>query len=528
MTLEEKIGQLFMVHVYGADINDRSSANVKGNRDVYGLDTIAEVIRTYKPGGVIYFQWTDNLHDLDQIARLSKDLQQLSLEATGTPLLIGIDQEHGVVRRIGPPLTEFPGSMALAAAGDPQLGFEAAYITALELTSLGINVNFAPVADVNVNPDNPIIGTRSFGDRASSVSEYVTQQVRGFAAGQIGASAKHFPGHGDTDVDSHTGLPRIGHTLQEIREIDLPPFQAAIDAGVDMIMTAHVVVPALDPSDRPATMSQAILTRLLREEMNFQGVIVTDALNMAGARVTFDPHRVPVEAIKAGADLLLMPPDFRVAFHAVLQAVASGEISEERIDESVRRILALKEKLSQSEPVQVGPQERTRHQHVAQTIAERSITTIRLDVQSWPVDPGQTGRVLVTGWGDDTVHQLADLLGQEGFDVSARPSGSHPGAGERDAVADLAPNHDLIIMLIHNARRSAGQLELAHRLAQSGVPIIFVLLDLPYDAPHLPPNGSIIATYGYRPVSLSALVRALIGDIETQGRLPVHVPGIAL
>lgn len=346
MSLEEKVGQLFMVHAYGAAVDALDPVIAGHNRELHGVDSWRELLQRYPVGGVIYFNDTHNIVDPAQVAALSNDLQRLALSwRVPVPLLVAIDQEGGVVQRIGEPATEFPGNMALAAVGDVDLAYQAARVIGTELRAMGINVNFAPVADVNVNPANPIIGVRSFGDRAPAVGEYVAAQVKGYRDAGVAAAAKHFPGHGNTDVDSHLGLPRIPHDREEVERIDLPPFRAAIAAGVDMIMTAHIVVPCLDPSDRPATLSEPILTGLLRDKLGFAGVIVIDALTMAGARQTFDPGRTAVEALRAGVDILLMPADLEEAYQSVLQAIRSGELSEARIDASVLRILQLKERL---------------------------------------------------------------------------------------------------------------------------------------------------------------------------------------
>ena len=226
---------------------------------------------------------------------------------------------------------------------------------------MGINWNFAPVADVNVNPANPVIGVRSFGENPRLVAGMTAAQTRGYTAAGVAGAAKHFPGHGDTATDSHTGLPVIDHTREEWEQLDRPPFQAAIDAGVPAIMTAHISVPALDPSGDPATLSEPIMTGILREEMGYDGVVITDALDMAGASATYGNDRVPVLALKAGVDMLLMPPEFDVAYNAVLDAVESGELTEERIDTSVRRILTLKQDLGIVDDPYVDPAEMPAH-----------------------------------------------------------------------------------------------------------------------------------------------------------------------
>lgn len=533
MTLEEKVGQLFMVHAYGTAIDAADPAVRAKNRELHGVDSWRALLAEYPVGGVIYFTSTGNIESPAQVAALSNDLQRAALgRRVPVPLLVAIDQEGGIVQRITDPATEFPGSMALAAAGDAKLAREAAFVAGVELRAMGINVNFAPVADVNVNPANPVIGVRSFGDRADRVAEYVAAQVRGYRDAGVAAAAKHFPGHGDTDVDSHSGLPRIPHTQDEVAAVDLPPFRAAIDAGVDLVMTAHIVVPSLDPSERPATMSAPILTGLLREQLGFGGVIVTDALTMQGAQQTFDLDRVAVEALRAGADLLLMPADLGGAYRAVLAAVQGGEIPEERIDASVMRILALKARLGLFaspfvDPARVGAVVGAlEHKAVAARIAAGSITLVRNADRLLPLDPQAFGRVLVTGWGQSTTAGLAAALAKEvpHLDVQVLATGAAPDEGLIEAAASAARAADLVVAVTSEAHIRPQQQALVRRLAASGTPLIVVSVGTPYDAAVFPEVATYVAAYGYRTVSLEALAAVLFGRAAPAGRLPVDVP----
>ncbi|MFC0862794.1 beta-N-acetylhexosaminidase [Sphaerimonospora cavernae] len=336
MSLEDKVGQLFFAVVYGSHAGSSS----KENRARYGVATPAEVVAKYRPGGVILFPWAGNVSDARQVAALTTGLRRASRK---TPLVIGVDQENGTVSRLGSVITKLPGAGAIGATGDPVNARDAARVTGKELRALGILLDFAPVADVNVDPGNPVIGPRAYGSDPRKVAVMVGAAVDGFHAAGVASVAKHFPGHGDTAVDSHTGLPVIKHSKAQWRRLDAPPFREAIEHGVDAIMTAHVVMPELDPSGDPATLSRPILTGLLRGELGFDGVITTDALGMAGVREKYGDAEVAVRAILAGADVLLMPPDLPKAYHAVLRAVESGRISEKRLDESVLRILRLKQ-----------------------------------------------------------------------------------------------------------------------------------------------------------------------------------------
>ncbi|MFI6476987.1 beta-N-acetylhexosaminidase [Nonomuraea sp. NPDC050663] len=320
MSVEEKVGQLLMPVLPGTAAD-------------------AKTIRKYHLGGVILFP--DNIKTVSQVVALTNGLQA----AGKMPMLIGTDQENGMVSRVGALMTKFPGASVIGDTGDPALARAVAEATGEELHALGINLDFAPVADVNVNPRNPVIGPRAYGDDPAKVSAMVAAAVKGFADSGVAATAKHFPGHGDTTTDSHTGLPVIKHTRKQWEKLDAPPFKAAIAAGIDAIMTAHIVIPSLDPSGDPATLSKPVLTGLLRGKLGFKGVISTDALNMEGVRTKYGDGEVAVRAVLAGADLLLMPPSLDKAYGSVLAAVKSGRISQQRLDESVTRLLQLRQKL---------------------------------------------------------------------------------------------------------------------------------------------------------------------------------------
>ncbi|WP_246239051.1 beta-N-acetylhexosaminidase [Acrocarpospora corrugata] len=335
MSVEEKVGQLFMPVLYGS----RADAPHQENQARFGVGSPAEVIEKYHLGGMILFPGTGNIVDAKQLAQFTAGLRAA---APDVPLLIGVDQENGLVSRLGDLVTKLPGAQTIGDTGKPANARAAAKITGTELRALGISMDFAPVADVNVNPRNPVIGPRAYGSDPGLVADMVSAAIKGFHDSGIAATAKHFPGHGDTATDSHTALPVIHHTRAEWDRLDAPPFRAAIASGVDAIMSAHIVMPRLDSSGDPATLSKKILTGLLRQELGFKGVISTDALNMDGVRKKYGDSEVAVRAILAGADILLMPPDLSKAYQAVLAAVDSGRITKTRLDQSVRRILKLK------------------------------------------------------------------------------------------------------------------------------------------------------------------------------------------
>ncbi|WP_417398528.1 glycoside hydrolase family 3 protein [Glycomyces mayteni] len=522
MSLEDKVGQLFMVYVHGESADTADPDAVASNLERLGAENGAAFVAAYRPGGVIYFDWANGLADPEQVARLSNGLQ----DASAVPLLIATDQEYGSVVRIGEPATQFPGAMPLGATRDTAAAEEAARIAGAELRAMGLNHNFAPDADVNVDPANPVIGVRSFGSDPDLVADFAAAQVRGYQAGGVAVSAKHFPGHGDTSTDSHADLPVITHTAEEWEAVDAPPFKAAIAAGTDMVMSAHLQFPALDDSLKPATLSPPILTGLLRERLGFTGVVVTDALDMQGVRTEYGDDRVPVLALLAGADLLLMPPDFPLAHRAVLDAVAAGELTEERIDESVRRILDLKHSrgiVDDPEADEGAAAEAVgtdANRAAAEDIADRSVTLLANDGTL----PLASGSVLVTGWGENTTQRLAAALSANGFQAEALTTGDDPDADAVAAAVAAAAGRDLVVVATRNVRAGSPQADLVAALLDGAAPVVTAAVGTPYDAAQLPGANASLAAYSYAAPSLAALAKVIAGAVEPTGTLPVDVP----
>ncbi|AXK35221.1 glycoside hydrolase family 3 protein [Streptomyces armeniacus] len=532
MSLEEKIGQLFVVEVYG---QSAGTAHAK-NRELYGVDTPADVLAKYQPGGVIYFdarRGPDNVREPRQMARLSNGLQR----ASRIPLIISTDQEGGsAVFRLAAPATLLPGNMALAATRSAADVQESARIIGTELASVGINQNYAPVADVNINPANPVIGVRSFGSDPALCSELVTAAVRGYHRGHVASAAKHFPGHGDTDTDSHHGLPEIRHTREELDRIDLPPFRAAIRRGVDTIMSAHIVVPALDPTGVPATMSHPIITGLLRRELGFDGLIVTDALDMQGASGEFPPDVAPVRALEAGCDQLVLAPEMDTAYGAVLDAVRSGRITRERVDESVERVLMHKLRrglfpfpyVSESRAVRtVGKRS---HLSTARQITDRTVTLVKND-GLLPLSAATARAVLVTGWDTTATKTLAEAVSaRPGQTAQALPTGAVPAQSAIDSAVAAAGSADLVVVSANAAAAGkedgAAQAALVKALMETGTPVVVVALRNPYDIRRFPDVPGYLTGYSHGAPSLESLVRALYGELNPGGSLPVAVASV--
>lgn len=521
MSLEQKIGQLFVAVGYGSTADAPHPSNTSST----GVDTIAEIVRTHHVGGLIYFVWSDNLQDIEQIATLSNDVQAAALDSTGIPLVISADEERGIVFRLPAPATPLPGQMALGATDSVAHARKAGDIIGAEVRAAGLHQAFAPVVDVNIEAQNPVIGVRSLGADPQAVARLARAQIRGIQGADCSAAAKHFPGHGDTATDSHLGLPIIDHSREELDALDLPPFVAAIDEGIDTIMTAHIVVPALDDSGVPATLSRPILTGLLREELGFEGVIVTDSLAMEGVRTLFGDDRVPVEAILAGADQMLMPPDLVVAIGGVRDAVAAGEITEERLDASVRRLLAQKLRRGLFDQAPVDPAAAAaalgteRSLRTAQKLADDSITLIADDADLVPLAAGSS--VLVTGSGTAAkLEVLTAALTELGLAATSL-AGASP---EQAAAAAADVDAVLVLTSASGFRPSTSQIALVQAVVASGTPVVHTALRNPYDVVHVGEVGASLATYGNTDVSLRSLAKVLAGEVRATGSLPVPIP----
>ncbi|KOU67339.1 beta-N-acetylhexosaminidase [Streptomyces sp. MMG1533] len=539
MTLEEKVGQLFVTRVYGHSATAPDQADIDANLKELGVRTAAELIAEYRVGGIIYFTWAHNTRDPHQIADLSNGIQQASLEQPrGLPVLISTDQEHGIVCRVGKPAALFPGAMAVGAGASRSDARALGRVAGRELRAMGIRQNYSPVADVNVNPANPVIGVRSFGAEPDAVAGLVAAEVAGYQGSEVAATAKHFPGHGDTAVDSHYGFPVITHTRSQWEQLDAPPFRAAVRAGIDSIMTAHIMVPALDDSGDPATLSRPILTGILREELGYDGVVVTDSLGMEGVRTKYGDDRVPVLALKAGVDQLLNPPSLAVAWNAVLKAVQDGELTEARLDESILRVLRLKAKLRLFREPYVTQAQVTgtvgiaAHLAAADRIAERTTTLLVNEGRLLPLSRRTHRKVLVVGadpaspsgtTGPPT-GVLAGALTELGFTATALSTGTSPSGTTIAKAVAAAQDADAVVVGTYNVTATSAQKTLVEQLVATGRPVVAVAIRNPYDVAQLPSVPACLAAYSWTDVELRAAARVIAGRVAPRGRLPVPVP----
>lgn len=574
MSLEEKIGQMLMP--------DFRNWKKKGESSAKGLtemnDEVAGIIQKYRLGGVILF--AENVTGTEQTVRLTDGLQKASPDI---PLFITIDQEGGIVTRLESG-TNLPGNMAVGASSSSKNAFRSGKIIGKELVSLGINVNFSPVLDVNNNPDNPVIGVRSFSSKPELTSKLGIQMMKGLQDEQMIATAKHFPGHGDTAVDSHYGLPLVPHNEKRLRSVELAPFQKAIDAGIDMIMTAHVQFPAFDDTTYkskkdgedimvPGTLSKKVMTDLLRKDLGFKGVVVTDALNMKAVSDNFGQEEAVVMAVKAGVDIALMPAqvtsletekNLARVFEALLTAVKKGEIPIEQIDQSVERILRLKINRgiidhTGSEPLQkkikyalktVGS---NKHVKSERKMARESVTILKNDKSTLPFKPKKGDTVLILAPYEEQTAAIAKTISkikknikvvesrfaEKTFDEEIQKKideADYVITGSYVVKNDPVVNDGVIDDSIQDSSKWATAFpRAAMKYAQAnGKKFVLMSLRNPYDTANFEEAKAVIAVYGFkgyangrfRQPNIPAGVEVIFGKAKPKGTLPVDIPSV--
>jgi beta-N-acetylhexosaminidase len=529
MTLTEKVEQMFVSYAYGTSATAEDPTDVANNHALYGdsVDNGADLLAQYHLGGIIYFTWSNTLTDPQQIGALSNGLQQAALSGDDPiPVQISTDQEGGIVTRIGAPAAVSPGNMAIGATFDPISAFQQASVSGSELRAMGINVDDSPVVDVNTNPANSADGPRSFGDRPAMVSALAAAEVTGYQNAGVAAQAKHFPGLGDTTVNTDDGIAVTNESRAQIMATDIPSFRAAIAAGVKSIMAAHIVAPALDPSGLPASLSKPIVTGLLRDTLHYNGVVITDSLS-AGALAGIPENQVILDAINAGDDELLMPAHVPADIQTVLAAVQDGTISQARIDQSVTRILTMKADLGLFTNPYTTVTKITStvgtpsHLNTMANIARHSITLLRNTNRTLPIAVGR--HVLVTGWGVGTTQTLADDLTADGLHVRRLWTGS-PNQATIDAAVAAAKTNDVTVVTTGNAWADPTQQQLVAALLAAGKPVVVASVEGPYDATYFPTVPNYVAAYDYQPNSLQALADVLVDKARPTGRLPVSIP----
>lgn len=526
MTLDEKIGQVMFAVAPGVFTNLESDAFQK----------IKDNIETYHVGGY-------HLEGGNPVtaALLISRMQQVAK----VPLLITADFEGGAGYQMAG-ATRLPRGMAIGATGDPRYAYDAAKLTAQEAKAMGYSVNFYPVVDVNNNPANPIINIRSFGESPQSVGEFGVAYAKGTQDAGIIATAKHFPGHGDTSVDSHLLMPVLNFDRARLNSTELPPFQAMIQAGVGAVMTAHISLPQLEKTPGvPASLSPVLSTDLLRKELGFRGLIFTDALPMHAITTSFGDDQAVVMAIKAGADVALEPVDVAKGFAALKAAVSRGEISQERLNDSVRRLLAAKAwaGLNAQRTPDLSQLDRLVGSRAAleksKEIIEHALTLVKDDKNALPLKLRDEDEVLLVNLMDASAPERGESPGatfaQEftkrhprTFYASVTPAASR---SEVELVRRLAQRYKTIVVScsirIAAYQGSFGlndlQQNLLGALASHNGPFVFALFGSPYLLNYLPDLPTYALAYEFYPGAEAAMVRAILGEIQFQGKLPVTV-----
>lgn len=534
MTLREKLGQMLMVSYFGAFHPAESPA----------YKEILQEVEANHVGGLIIMSARGPLGlRRSQVYPTAITLNDLQRRAK-IPLLVGADFESGTRMRLEEG-TSFPSPMAIAATGDPKFAYDAGKYTALEARAAGVHWIFAPDADLNDNPDNPIINIRSFGEDPKSVSAYVTQSIRGIEENGALATAKHFPGHGDVNVDSHLSLATVPGSREKLEGNELIPFRAAIQAKVSAIMPGHLAVPAFEPNPAtPATLSHNILTSLLREKLKFTGLIVTDALNMGGVTSIASPGEAAVRAVEAGVDVLLLPPVPDAAIAALENAVQSGRILESRINASVRRILAAKARLRLNKDRLVDIAQVSRNfarpefSSRAQEIADRGVTLLRNTPHLLPLDSTQPLRVLLVALSADP-----DRCPGETIEPEIRPRVDSLAVVRADAqyfpvsALRLPPpsSYDVAIaaLFVRVADRKGNvafpedHRAFVNELLAAGKPVVVAAFGSPYLISRFPQATTWVAQFSTNDVSQRAAARAIFGQVPIAGKLPLTIPETA-
>ena len=459
---------------------------------------------------------------------------------SAVPLLMVTDMESGPGMRLTGAATDIPPAMGLAAAGSDSLAFEVGRVIAAEGRAVGIHLNLAPVLDVNSNPLNPIINTRSYGEDPARVGRLAAAYVRGLHAGTMLAAGKHFPGHGDTRTDSHIDLPSIDADRARLDSVELPPFRAAVEAGIDAMLVGHIAVPRATGDDRLASLSPALTGGVLRREMGFGGLVFTDAMNMGALTRRYGQGQAAVLAIEAGADLLLQPVDIPATINAVVAAVEGGRIPQARIDQSVRRILEAKSRVgihrratvdAAAIPGSVGT---ANHRRVAETVAARSITLAK-DARNLVPLAASARRILAVTYSDRGAAGGAfnAALSGGGRQVDAARVSAGTSAAEYARLRERAGAADVVVVSAYvTPREYQGTVEtpaafnaFVEGLAAQGKPVVVVSFGSPYLIRGFPSVPAYLLAWGNAAVSQAAAARALLGQAPVTGRLPVTLPG---
>ncbi len=524
-SLKEKVGQLFFVPVEGRFLN----------HDSHRFKELSDLVTREHIGGLIFMRG-----DIYGQAMLTNKLQKLSK----VPLWITQDMEFGAAMRVSG-TTRFTPAMGVASSGDKRNAFMMGKITAIEAKALGVHQIFAPVLDVNNNPDNPVINVRSFAGDPEIVSEFGIAFMQGVHSEGVVSTAKHFPGHGDTDTDSHLALPVLDHNYSRLDSIELIPFKAAIDMGIPSIMSAHISFPQIsEHPELPGTLDESILGRILKDSLNFDGVVVTDGLEMQGITSKFSAGRAVVQALKAGADIMLISPDIYTAINEVVDAVERNEISEERIDESYRKIIAWKQEhglFDQNNQVDINNLDNristNFHQAVADRIARESITLLKNEGNLIPIDPTVHQKVLLVSISDEdfgnTGSAFVRTIRDYHPDVTFRVHDTRSNANDEQKILEEARKADLVIIgsfiglsFQESIQLSRKQSSFLNRLKRVNKPTVLVMFGNPYLVSELEDTDAHIMAWANTSLQMRNTAPGLFGASPITGKLSIEIPGM--
>jgi beta-N-acetylhexosaminidase len=561
MSPEEKVGQLLVIFVKAQFMNQADLAWIE----------LRDTVRKYHIGGVVLTIPTSGPVLYKSQPSVAAELLNRLQKSSPLPLIVAADFERGAAMRLNG-VTVFPHAMAFGAAGKLENAEAFGRITAQEARAIGVQWNFFPDADVNSNPTNPIINTRAFGGDPEQVSDLVAAYIRGAHKGGMLTTAKHFPGHGDTSTDSHLGVAAVTGNRERLETVELPPFKRAIEAGVDAVMVAHVTVPALDPEPHHiATTSPAVVTGVLRKEMGFKGIVVTDALGMGGLTRLYIKGigRASVDAFKAGSDMLIVPPDIDGSYRAMVRAVRTGEISRERLDESVRKVLELKASLGLHKARLVDLEQLSRqvaqpeNLDAGQRIADEAITLVRDNGQMLPLKAAGTpeptpayqsiaevrDRLVAVIFSDDLRTESGHMLEHEILarvpDARIIYVDARSAAGMKTSVLDAVETAEHVIAAVYviptagKAVAGAGGPKNSVAMDEATGALLKAILEdaanrtvvlamgNPYVVQSFPAIENYVCAFSNMSVSETAAVKAVFGEIPIRGHLPVTIPGVA-
>ncbi|NBJ91566.1 beta-N-acetylhexosaminidase [Parablautia muri] len=512
MSLREKIGQCFSVGFPGTELTEEYS----------------DFLKEFQVGNLILFG--ENIESGEQLSELCSTLRQQVLENTQIAPFIMIDQEGGAIVRLSDDLVNVPGAMATAASQNPENAYAAGQLTGRQLRRLGINFDLAPVMDINCNRNNPVIGIRSYGDEPGQVGTYAMKMAKGLISEKVLACAKHFPGHGDTAQDSHLSLPIVDKPMEQLEKTELRPFREAVDMGIPAVMSAHILFPALEPEKIPATMSEKILTGLLRKTYGFQGIILSDCMEMGAIKKYYGTANGVVKALGAGVNIVLIshtPSAAKEAIEAVEKAVGEGALLEEVIDASVKRILALKKVYAEKED-RDGRLVLEEDKQKAYRLLKETITPVTMPFGKTPKageNPFFAGcyayRITLAANMENKTLSFPEWMERKLGGTSCIFS-PNPQEEEICRIVEKAKGHSSIVIGTYNGHLQKGQIKLIERLSKLDTPVTVFALRNPYDLKDLPQNVTAIVMWEYSVRSFQAALEILKGEWMPKGQMPIR------